>query len=65
MGAEDHIDAINLAEAEIATAVAILIHVLGQTDGERAAHNIVADYAGGEASRRRRRTLTVSRTISS
>lgn len=64
MGAHDHIDAINLAEAEIATAVAILVHVLGSQEGERVAHNLVADYAGA-ASKKNRRTLTVSRTISS
>lgn len=57
MSRDDQLDALSIAEAEIATAVAIFVRVLGETEGERVAHNLVADYAAGAASFRDKRQM--------
>lgn len=45
MSTDDRSEALTLAEAGLATAVATYVRVLGASDGERVAHNLVADYA--------------------
>ena len=54
MSTDERIDALHMAESELATAVAIYVRVLGEQEGERVAHNLVADYAASAASKSKR-----------
>jgi len=61
MSHDDRLEALSLAEAELATAVAIYVRILGEIEGERVAHNLVADYAGAVARKRGSITIGIPR----